>query len=161
MQMSGLPEGVEGIEARGTLTSGDCARVFAPLVDRHRRGGSRLRLLYQFGPAFQRITPAALWADSALGARYLPVLDGCAIVSDIDWIREPGRSIARWLPCPLRIYDNAHRDDAARWLASLPTAARPSIMQTVAAYAGGTAGVTASLTKLLLDKRIRSLDFRR
>lgn len=161
MQMSGLPEGVEGIEARGTLTAGDYARVFAPLVDRHRRGGGRLRLLYQFGPAFERITPAALWADSALGARYLPVLDGCAIVSDIDWIREPGRSIAKWLPCPLRIYDNAHRDDAARWLASLPTATKPSITQTAAAYVGGTAGATTSLAKLLLNKRIRRLNFRR
>lgn len=153
--MSGLPDGVDGIEATGTLTSGDYARVLAPLVDQHRRDGTRLRLLYQFGPDFRRLTPAALWADSALGARYLPVLDGCAIVSDVDWIREPGRSIATWLPCPLRIYDNSHRDDAARWLASLPATTKPSMTQTARAYVGGTLGATASLAKLLFGKRFR------
>jgi hypothetical protein len=76
-QISELPDGVEGLEARGTLTSGDYAQVFAPLVERHRQGGQRLRLLYQFGPEFRSFTLAALWADSKLGARYLPVLDGC------------------------------------------------------------------------------------
>jgi hypothetical protein len=155
VQMSSLPDGVDGIEARGTLTSGDYARVFAPLVDRHRRGGQRLRLLYQFGPDFNRITPAALWADSRLGARYLPLLDGCAVITDIDWIRDPGRSIAKWLPCPLRVYDNAHRDEAARWLASLPTAGEPSIAQATRAYVGGTIGAATSLAKLLLIKPFR------
>jgi hypothetical protein len=154
-QISDLPDGVEGLEARGTLTSGDYASVFAPLVERHRQGDQRLRLLYQFGPDFTGFTPAALWADSKLGARYLPVLDGCALVTDIDWIRSPGRSIGNWMPCPVRVYDNAHRDDAARWLASLGTADRPSIAQTAKAYVGGTVGASASIAKLVLIKLLR------
>ena len=146
---------MDGIDARGTLTFGDYAGVFAPLVDRHRESGHRLRLLYQFGPGFNSFTPGALWADSRLGARYLPVLDGCAMVTDIDWIREPGRSIANWMPCPVRVYDNAHRDDAVRWLVSLGTADQPSIAQTVKAYLGGTVGAATSIVKLLLAKRFR------
>jgi SpoIIAA-like len=153
--ISGLPDGVDGLEARGTLTSSDYARVFAPLVERRRHGGQRLRLLYQFGPAFNGFTLGALWADSRLGARYLPVLDGCAMVTDIDWIRDPGRSIANWMPCPVRVYDNEHRDDAARWLASLASADQPSIALTVKAYVGGTVGAAASIAKLLLIKRFR------
>jgi hypothetical protein len=153
--MSGLADGVDGLQARGTLTSDDYARVFAPLVDRHRRGGQRLRLLYQFGPAFDRITPGALWADSVLGARYLPLLDGCALVTNIDWIREPARSIAAWMPCPMRVYDDAHRDDAARWLASLSPADEPSIAQTAKAYIGGTCGALASIAKLLVTQQFR------
>jgi hypothetical protein len=93
-QMSALPAGVHGLEARGTLTSDDYDRVFAPLVDRLRRTGERLRLLHQIGPGFDRFTAGALLADGKLGARYLPLLDGCALVTDIDRIREPGRSIA-------------------------------------------------------------------
>lgn len=154
-QISGLPDGVEGLEARGTLTSGDYARIFVPLVERHRQGGHRLRLLYQFGPDFKGFTLGALWADSRLGARYLPVLDGCAMVTDIDWIRDPGRSIANWMPCPVRVYDNGHRDDAARWLVSLTTADQPSIVQTVKAYVGGTVGAATSIAKLLLIKTLR------
>jgi hypothetical protein len=86
--MSGLPDGAHGLEGRGTVTSDDYARVFAPLVDRLRQGGQRFRLLYQIGPGFNRITPGTLWADSRLGARYLPLLAGSALVTDIDWIRE-------------------------------------------------------------------------
>lgn len=144
---------MDGLEARGTITFDDYARVFAPLVERQRQCGQRLRLLYQFGPGFDGFTLGALWADSRLGARYLPVLDGCAMVTDIDWIREPGRSIANWMPCPVRIYDNAHRDDAARWLASLAVADQPSFTQTAKAYVGGTVGAVTSLAKLLLVKR--------
>lgn len=153
--MSGLPDGVHGLEARGTVTSGDYDRAFAPLVDRLRQGSQRLRLLYQIGPGFTRLTPGALWADSRLGARYLPLLDGAALVTDIDWIREPGRSIGEWMPCPMRIYDNAHRDDAARWLASLPAGEAPSIAQMAKAYIGGTGGAAASIAKLLVFKRFR------
>src|SRR5277367_4385558 len=109
MQMTDLPNGVHGLQARGTLTSDDYDRVFAPLVDHRRHGDQRLRLLYQIGPNFNRLTPGALWADSRLGARYLPLLDGCALATDIDWIRDPGRSIATWMPCPMRVYDNAYR----------------------------------------------------
>lgn len=75
------------------------------------------------------------------------------MVTDIDWIRDPGRSIGNWMPCPVRVYDNAHRDDAARWLASLATADQPSIAQTVKAYVGGTVGAAISIAKLLLVKR--------
>lgn len=146
---------MDGLEARETLTSDDYARVFAPLVERHRQGGQRMRLLYQFGPGFKSFTLGALWSDSRLGARYLPVLDGCAMVTDIDWIREPGRSIADWMPCPVRIYDNAHRDDAAVWLASLATADQPSISQTVKAYVGGTVRAATIIAKLMLVKRFR------
>lgn len=155
MQMSGLPDGVHGLEARGTVTSDDYDRVFAPLVDRLRQGGQRLRLVYQIGPGFNSLTPGALWADSRLGARYLPLLDGCALVTDIDWIRDPGRSIATWMPCPMQVYDNVHRDDAARWLASLPPRDEPSIAQMAKAYIGGTGGAAASIAKLLVIKRFR------
>jgi hypothetical protein len=53
----------------------------APLVDQLRQNGRRLRLLYQFGPSFKRITAGAFWADSRLGAHYLPLMDGCALVT--------------------------------------------------------------------------------
>ena len=153
--MSGLPEGVYGLEARGTVTSGDYDRVFAPLVDRVRQSGQRLRLLYQIGPGFKRFTLGAVLADGKLGVRYLPVLDGCALVTDIDWIREPGRSIAAWVPCPMRVSDNAHRDDTARWLASLPARDEPSIAQMTKAYIGGTGGAAASIAKLSVGRQFR------
>ena len=155
MKMSGLPNGVHGLDARGTVNAGDYAAVFEPLIDQLRENGRRLRLLYQFGPSFTRFTAGALWADSRLGAHYLPLMDGCALVTDIEWIKAPGRSIAAWLPCPMRVYDDAHRDEAAYWLEGLPAGGHPSVAQTAKAYIGGTGGATISIAKLLLTRRFR------
>ncbi|HTZ14320.1 MAG TPA: STAS/SEC14 domain-containing protein [Mycobacterium sp.] len=149
-----VPAGVHAIEATDVVTSDDYAQVFAPLVDRLAREGQRLRLLYQFGPGFARLTPGALWADSLLGVRYLPLLDGCALVSDIDWIREPGRGIAAWVPCPMRVYADEQRDEAAAWLAALPQCQRPSTTQFLRAYVGGTGGAVVSLGKVFLLDRV-------
>ncbi len=150
--MSGLPDGVQGLEARGTVTYDDYMRVFAPLIDRIRNSDKRLRLLYQFGPDFRRITAGGLWADSRLGSRYIALMDGCALVSDVGWIRGPGRGIATWLPCPMQVYDNAHGNAAAHWLASLPAIGEPSRAQTARAYIGGTYGASVSIVKLLTSR---------
>jgi hypothetical protein len=149
-----VPAGVHALGATDVVTSDDYAQVFAPLVDRVRREGQRLRLLYQFGSGFTRLTPGALWADSTLGAQYLPLLDGCAVVSDIDWIREPARGIAAWMPCPTRVYANDQRDEAAAWLAALPQCQSPSTSQVLRAYIGGTGGLLVSLGKLFLLDRV-------
>lgn len=62
-----------------------------------------MRLLYQFGPGFERITPGALWADTRLGTSYVRLLDGCAVVSDIGWIQRPTRAIGAWMPRPISV----------------------------------------------------------
>jgi hypothetical protein len=88
-ELTDVPVGIQGLEAVGTVTADDYERVFAPLVDHARRTGSRMRLLYHFGPGFERITPGTLWADTRLGAGYVRLLDGRAVVSDVGWVRTP------------------------------------------------------------------------
>ncbi|OHU99497.1 STAS/SEC14 domain-containing protein [Mycobacterium talmoniae] len=149
-ELAGAPAGIQALEAGGTLTASDYRRVFAPLVDRTRQAGGRLRLLYQFGPGFQRITPGALWADGRLGSSYARLLDGCAVVSDIDWIRIPARRIGAWMPCPVRVFGNDERDDAIAWLTALPVGADVSAGDLVKAYLGGVGGVLASLGELAI-----------
>ncbi|HEX5254223.1 MAG TPA: STAS/SEC14 domain-containing protein [Mycobacterium sp.] len=154
-----MPVGVQAMEATGTLTADDYKQVFAPLVDEARQSGKRLRLLYQFGPGFNRITVGALWADTRLGAGYSRLLDGCAVVSDIDWIREPARGIGAWMPCPVRIFHNDDRDDAIAWLRSLPpkgTAASPRDM--ARAYLGGSVAAVGSLGALIFSRAVKSHD---
>jgi hypothetical protein len=148
----GLPAGIQALEAIGTVTTDDYERVFAPLVEQARRTGNRMRLLYQFGPAFERITPGALWADTRLGSSYLRVLDGCAIVSDIDWIRKPARAVGAWMPCPVRVYDNDERDDGIAWLTSLPEGVDVSARDMAKAYIGGIGAAIGSLGELVMSK---------
>jgi len=149
-ELAGMPAGIRALEAVGTVTAEDYKRVFAPLVDQARRTGSRMRLLYQFGPRFERITPGALWADTRLGLGYLQVLDGCAVVTDIGWIRTPTRGIGAWMPCPVWVYGNEERDDAVAWLTSLPDGAEVSVREIAKAYIGGVGAALGSLGKLVL-----------
>ena len=70
-ELKGMPAGIQALEAVGTVTAADYERVFAPMVEQAARAGDRMRLLYVFGPGFQRITAGALWADARLGSAYL------------------------------------------------------------------------------------------
>ncbi|ORV98330.1 STAS/SEC14 domain-containing protein [Mycobacterium kyorinense] len=152
-ELTGMPPGIQALEAVGTVTAGDYRRVFAPMVDRARRTGSRMRLLYQFGPSFRRITPGALWADARLGFSYVQLLDGCAVASDIGWIRTSTRSIGAWLPCPVRVYANNEREDALAWLAALPKGTEVSACDVVKAYIGGVIAGAGSLAKGVVSER--------
>lgn len=147
-----MPAGVQALEASGTVTTDDYERVFAPLIDRVRATRDRMRLLYQFGPDFERITPGALWADARLGSDYVRLLDGCAVVSDVGWIRAPARGIGGFLPCPVRVYDDDKRDNAVAWLASLPRRADVSVREMAKAYIGGTLAAVASLARLVISR---------
>jgi hypothetical protein len=83
---------------------------------------------------------------------YLRLLDGCAVVSDIDWIRAPGRAIGAWMPCPVRVYDNDDRDDGVAWLASLPQGADVSARDIAKACIGGVGATLGSLGWLVISK---------
>lgn len=148
-----MPAGIQALEAVGTVTAADYDRVFAPLVDRARQTGSRMRLLYQFGPGFRRITPGALWADTRLGVSYVRLLDGCAVVSDLGWIRAPSRGIGAWMPCPVRVFMDNERDEAVAWLTSLPDGAGASTRDMARAYIGGVGAAIGSLVKLIVSER--------
>jgi SpoIIAA-like len=151
-----MPPGVQALQAVGTVTAADYERVFAPLVDQARRTGNRMRLLYQFGPAFRRLTAGALWADTRLGSGYLRLLDGCAVVSDIGWIREPTHAIGSWMPIPVQVYDNDERDDAVAWLTSLPEGGDVSALDMAKAYIGGVGAALASLGGLVISTGVRN-----
>jgi hypothetical protein len=155
-ELTSVPSGIQGLEAVGTVTTHDYDRVFVPLVDRLRRTGGRMRLLYQFGDRFERITPGALWADARLGSGYSRLLDGCAVVSDIGWIQAPARGIAAWMPCPVRVYDNDQLDDAVAWLTSLPSGADVSVRDMSKAYIGGSLAAVANLGGLVISMGIKN-----
>ncbi|BBZ15318.1 SpoIIAA family protein [Mycobacterium branderi] len=152
-ELTDMPHGIQGLEAVGTVTAEDYRRTFAPMVERARRTGSRLRLLYQFGPSFQRITPGALWADARLGFAYVQLLDGCAVTSDIGWIRTSTHGIGAWLPFPVRVYADNERDDALAWLAALPKGTEVSARDVVKAYIGGVCAGAGSLAKAVVSER--------
>lgn len=118
-KMTDLPHGLDGIRAVGEVTRDDYEQVFEPILEQARRQGRHLRFLYEIGPEFERFTPGAAWQDAKLGLRSMRLFDGCAIVTDHDWLRRMTHLLGFLMPCPVRVFPGTERDQAVAWLASL------------------------------------------
>jgi hypothetical protein len=125
-RLKDLPSGIEGVNAIGKISKEDYEQVFVPLFDEIRREGRRIRLLYQFGSEFESFTPGAAWEDAKIGLHSMRLFDGCAVVTDLTWIREMTRLAGFLMPCPVRVFGNQERDNAIEWLGSLPEGAAVS-----------------------------------
>jgi hypothetical protein len=119
-RLKDLPPGIDGVRGIGTISKEDYDKVFVPLLEEARREGRRLRFLYQLGPEFQDFTPGASWEDARLGLQSIRLFDGCAIVTDLGWIRQLARLSGFLMPCPVRVFGSQERDKAVNWLVSLP-----------------------------------------
>lgn len=122
-RLTTLPPGIDGVKAVGKISQQDYQQVLGPLLDDARRAGRRVRLLYQFGPEFDGFTPGGAWEDASVGLRSLRSIEGLAIVTDVNWIRDAARLSAFFMPGPLKVFGNAQFSDAVAWLESLPQAA--------------------------------------
>lgn len=116
--MKDLPEGVDGVRARGKVTKDDYESVLMPLLDEARSKGRRIRFLYHFGPDFESFTAGAAWDDMRVGFRYLRLFERCAIVSDTGWIRQASRAAAVMMPCPVQTFSEDQLKQAVTWLAA-------------------------------------------
>jgi SpoIIAA-like len=125
-KIEGLPKGIDGLKAVGKISKEDYENVCLPIVDEARREGRRLRFLYQLGPEFEGFTPGAAWEDAKIGLHSMRVFDGCAVVTDIGWIRESTRLMGFFMPCPAKAFGNQEFGKAVEWLAALPEGAAVS-----------------------------------
>jgi len=122
-KLKDLPRGIDGVKVIGKISKQDYEQVFVPLLDEARREGRHLRFLYQVGPEFEGFTPGAAWEDAKMGLHFLRLFDGCAVVSDFDWIRELTRLAGFLMPCPVAVFSNAKFAGAVDWLQALPEGA--------------------------------------
>lgn len=122
-KLEDVPPGIDAMRAVGKISREDYEAVVVPLVDEASREGRRLRFLCEVGPDFHGMTPSAAWEDVKVGLRALRMVDGCAVVSDIGWIRESSRLAAFFMPCPVRVFGAQDRARAIEWLSSLPEGA--------------------------------------
>ena len=118
-----LPAGIDGVRAIGKISKEDYEQVFVPLLDDARREGRHIRFLYQLGPEFEGFTPGAAWEDAKIGLHFLRLFDGCALVTDLAWIRELTGLAGFFMPCPVSVFSNTEFAGAVDWLRSLPEGA--------------------------------------
>ncbi|MHC1557802.1 SpoIIAA family protein [Actinomycetospora sp. C-140] len=115
-----VPAGIDAVRAVGTLSRHDYDAVVVPMLDAAVREGRRLRFLCVVDEDFRGLTPDAAWADVKLGLTAMRNLEGCAVVSDLDWVRRSTSMASFFLPGHVRVFDADERAEALRWLESLP-----------------------------------------
>jgi hypothetical protein len=116
--IEGLPADLIGVTAEGTVTKADYDKILTPLLDGHYRRGERVRFLYQIGDGFAGFTAGAAWDDFKVGLKYLRLFERCAIVTNVEWIRNATSLFDSFLPCPMRVFRNDEFEKAVSWLAS-------------------------------------------
>jgi SpoIIAA-like len=115
-----VPAGIDAVRAVGTVSREDYDAVVVPMLDAAAREGRRLRLLCVVDEDFRGLTPDAAWADLKLGLAAMRNLEGCAVVSDLAWVRQTTALSAFFLPGHVRVFGAGERDEALQWLESLP-----------------------------------------
>lgn len=117
-RMEGIPQEIIGVVAQSHVTKVDYEQVLEPLFEEAQRKGRPIRFLYQFGPEFQGFTAGAAFEDFKVGIKYLSLLEKCAVVSDVDWLRWATQTMGVFIPCPVKTFKNAEINLAIKWLES-------------------------------------------
>jgi hypothetical protein len=117
---SDVPPGIDAVRAVGTLSREDYESVVVPMLDAAAREGRGLRFLCVVDEEFRGLTPDGAWADVKLGLAAMRNLEGCAVVSDLAWVRDATALAGFFLPGHVRVFRASERDEAVRWLEDLP-----------------------------------------
>lgn len=133
-KIADLPPGIVGVKAFETVSKDDYEKVMEPLFDEARKRGEKLRFLYEFAHDFRGFSAGAAWEDARFGLGAVRDLAGCAVVTDIAWVRESSRFVGFWLPCPVRVFALEEREQALEFLRSLP--GEPGISHRILPEAG-------------------------
>ncbi|MFL6177645.1 MAG: STAS/SEC14 domain-containing protein [Ornithinibacter sp.] len=114
--VDGLPDGVLGFEASGTLTARDYSEVLAPALDAASAGGGRIRVLLEFTGDFHGMEGGAVWQDVKMGISDWKAWERIALVTDHAWMRD-GLTMFAWaVPGEVRAFPAGGRTAALDWL---------------------------------------------
>ena len=99
-QMSDMPVGTVGFEARGDVDDDDFEDVVAPVLRREIASGRKVRLLYLLGPQLEDFDGDVVKEEMKFAARHTTAYERVAIVSDESWLGPALRMLSSPGPRP-------------------------------------------------------------
>jgi hypothetical protein len=133
-RMAGVPAGIDALRPVGKVSRDDYDAVVLPVLEAAIRDGRGIRALVQIDDAYEGVTPGGMWEDLKIGLRALHHWAGCAVVSNLGWVRESIKLAAFFMPAPVRVFDETDREQAIAWLQTLPE--HPGITHRILTEAG-------------------------
>ena len=114
-ELQGMPKGVIGFEAGGTLRAEDYRDVVLPALERAATLGEVRFVIEMTG--FDGMTGGALWEDLKMGIEHLRSWKRIALITDIEWMVHM-TSLFGWMtPGEARAFRTVERDAALKWVA--------------------------------------------
>jgi len=114
--LEGFPEPIVALSCEGHVTRADYERVLIPRVNAALAADGRVRLYYEFGPAFSGIDAGAGWEDLKMGVEHLSCWDRVAVVADVRWIQLTLEAFRLLMPRRLRIFNTSRTNEARAWI---------------------------------------------
>lgn len=115
-ELEGLPSGVIGFEASGTLRAEEYRDVLLPALERAAKEGD-IRFVIVI-PDFKGMSGGAVWEDLKVGFGHLRSWRRIALVTDIEWMTHL-TSIFGWMtPGDTKVFRLAEREQALAWVAA-------------------------------------------
>jgi hypothetical protein len=115
-ELDGLPAGVLGFEASGTLSAEDYRDVVLPVLERASASGE-VRFVVVI-PEFRGMSGGALWQDLKMGVEHFRAWKKIALVTDIEWMNYMTTLFGWMTPGEVRHFPIAERDQAIAWAAA-------------------------------------------
>jgi SpoIIAA-like len=119
-RISGLPDNVLGITAKGEVTGADYETVLIPAVEEMLVNRERIRFMYQLGDEFTGFDAKAIWDDAKVGLQHLAAWERVAVVTDVTWIRTTMKVFGFVIPGEVRVFSNSETAQARLWLSEPP-----------------------------------------
>lgn len=114
--LSGFPDDVLAVAARGKLTAEDYAGVLEPAVTARMRRHKPLRFFIRLGEDYEGIAPGAVVEDARLGLSRWKDWGAIAVVTDAASVREVVGFFGLFFHHPVRVFFNADFDKAKAWI---------------------------------------------
>jgi hypothetical protein len=119
-RLDGMPDGVVGLRATGSLTKQDYTQVLEPALNEATASGeARVVFLLE---SFEGLQPSALLEDLKTGLRtelsHRDAWRRLAVVTEVDWIKKAMELFAWAMPGELKVFDDLDQlDEAKAWAA--------------------------------------------
>ncbi len=114
-ELRGLPPGVIGFEAAGTLKAEDYRDVILPALERA-AASSKVRFVIII-PEFHGMSGGALWQDLNVSIEHLHAWKRIALVTDIEWMNLMTTLFGSMTPGEVRHFPLAQLNEAIAWAA--------------------------------------------
>lgn len=115
-----FPHDTVAVLAQDVLSSADYEQVLQPCIERTLQDHASIRLWYEFDTGFKGITVGTLWNDAMLGFFHLSDFSRIVVLADDTLMRGMAQTLAGMIPCPVKVFPLAQREQAKAWLQQEP-----------------------------------------